>query len=163
MVGTIQQEVDRFNRQVQAASRDLTERQFVLFHKKVHLEALRRVVFKTPVFSGRLRGNWQTTIGIPARGMLDRNSKRGGGVVAAEGAGKLALLQPFSITWITNNLPYGPVVELGLYPKTVKRGSRVPRRRGGARFQVRSSGGFSKQAPRGMVAVSLAELRFIFP
>ncbi|RLB68701.1 MAG: hypothetical protein DRH08_00150 [Deltaproteobacteria bacterium] len=163
MVGTLNQEVARFNEAVERTAKGLTEDQLVLFHKKIHLDGLRRIVLKTPVLTGRARGNWQTTIGIPASEEIDRESKRGTDVIGAEGLVKLAFLRAFQVSWITNNLPYIEVLERGLYPKTVKRGTLVPKRRGGSRYEIRSSGGFSKQAPQGMVAITVAELRLMFP
>jgi hypothetical protein len=163
MVATLEAEAARFNAEVRKFTKRLTRDELVLFHKKIHLEALRRVVLKTPVDTGRARGNWQTTLGTPADGEVDRLDKRGGGVIASEGLGKLTLLRAFSTSWLTNNVPYIEVLERGLYPNPVKFGSYVPRRRGGRRHVIRSAGGYSKQAPNGMLAVTLAELRLIFP
>lgn len=163
MVIAIEAEVARFNKRVQDIAQNLTGPQFILFHKKIHLQALRGVVLKTPVNTGRLRGNWQTTIGIPAQGELERLSKNFGGLLNSEGLGKLALLGAFQITWLTNNLPYAEVVERGLYPNPPKFGSVVRTRRGKRRLKILSAGGFSKKAPRGMVAVTIAELRILFP
>ena len=63
------------------------------------------VVRDTRVDTGRLRGNWQTTVGSPASGTLERLDPNGSmafdeivGTVKAE-----------SVNWLTNNLSYAAV------------------------------------------------------
>lgn len=60
-----------------------------------------RVVSNTRVDTGRLRGNWQVTTDTPAVGELDR-LQPAGGLSPAEAA----KVQPFSLTILSNNLPY---------------------------------------------------------
>jgi hypothetical protein len=73
------------------------------------LELFSGVIKDTPVDTGRARGNWQTTVGTPAAGELERD---GAGPALAEvnantppGAGQVTLL--------TNNLPYIETLERG--------------------------------------------------
>ena len=73
------------------------------------LELFSGVIKGTPVKHGRARGNWQTTVGTPAAGELERD---GAGPALAEvnantppGAGQVTLL--------TNNLPYIVPLEVG--------------------------------------------------
>ncbi len=105
--------------------------QMDLVARKIALEAYRRIILKTPVKTGRARGNWQCTIGTPAAGAVD-------GVDPA-GVKAMSTLQAQVAAWkavtgvsilLTNNLPY-----IG-----------------------RLEHGSSTQAPAGMVGVTIAEL-----
>ena len=122
----------QFNREIDAFARKVPDRA-VLVQKNVTMEALRRLVFKTPVKSGRARGNWQVTIGDPAMGQLDVLDVDGSMTVAA-GLAALAGLPPYQIVWISNNVDYIERLEHG----------------------------HSKQAPEGMLAVTVEELRAMF-
>lgn len=55
---------------------------------------------------------------------------------------------------IFNNLPYAGVLEEGGYPKNPKRGSWNPKTK---QYEIRSAGGFSKQAPKGIYTITIAE------
>lgn len=112
----------------------------VLAHKKVTLDALRGVVKKSPVDTGRFRGNWQVSAGTEnpsTTARLDKSAygSEPGGDVLNGGLQILATLEPYSVTFIQNNLPYAQKLESGS----------------------------SKQAPQGMVALTLAELQASFP
>lgn len=94
------------------------------------LELVRRIVLKTPVDQGRLRANWQVTIGSPASGTIDATDKHGQATIqAAMGAIQQAT---GNVMWITNNLPYARRIEF--------------------------EGHSSVKAPAGMVRVSIAEV-----
>jgi hypothetical protein len=121
-----------------------------LLQKKVVLEALRRLVEKTAVDSGRARGNWQATINNPAEGQVEGDWPATKGPprttrpplrpedkeVIAKGLAALSGLPPFQVVWISNNVDYIEFLE---------HGDRV-----------------SKQAPEGMLAVTIEELRNMF-
>lgn len=109
----------------------LTNEQVVLFQRRIGLEALRRIVQKTPVDTGRARGNWDLTIGLPS-GSADMDRKDpGGGDTIRRGSAALSNLKAFALIYITNNLPYINYLE----------------------------NGSSKQAPVGMVEVTVQELQ----
>jgi hypothetical protein len=95
------------------------------------LEAHRRVVLKTPVDTGRARGNWQPTIGEPAGGTNEDALDKSGGATIAEGAGVAKQLKFGDTAYTVNNLPYINRLE----------------------------NGWSQQAPQGMVAVTVEELK----
>ncbi|MBT2333622.1 HK97 gp10 family phage protein [Variovorax paradoxus] len=97
--------------------------------KKVAIDILARVVMRSPVDTGRFRGNWQLTVGAPASGNLATEDKGGASTVNA-GTAALASFQVGPTIFITNNLPYGPRLEYE---------------------------GYSKQAPSGMVRVTVSE------
>lgn len=100
----------------------------LLIQKKLALEALRRLVFKTPRKTGRAAGNWQVELGASPEGERLMEDPIG------EGLAKLAELDPYETVFIGNNVPYIEFLE----------------------------NGSSKQAPEGMVAVTVAELREMF-
>jgi hypothetical protein len=81
---------------------------------------------------GRFRGNWQLTIGDPASGELERIDPNGAATLAAMRA-QVATLTAGQTAYIVNNLPYAVPLEYG----------------------------HSKQAPQGMVRVTLARFQQI--
>lgn len=101
--------------------------------RKLALEALRRVVLKTPVDTGRARGNWQTTIGRPATGQTEATDPSGGQTISrgSQVIGQAPIFRPITLA---NNLPY---IE-------------------------RLESGSSQQAPNGMVATTVSELESQF-
>lgn len=65
------------------------------------------VINDTRVDTGRLRGNWQTSTGIPKYATIDRIDKEGTKVIAEAKANITA----FGVDYMTNNLPYAEVWE----------------------------------------------------
>jgi len=110
--------------------------------RKISIELFGRVIMRTPVDTGRLRGNWQATTFVPATSevnVLDKGSKtnsRGIGNSIAKGSMQETILAEGNpvMFHLTNTLPYAKVIEYG---DPVK----------------------SKQAPAGMVRVSIIEFR----
>jgi hypothetical protein len=108
----------------------MNEKTFSIVLQKVALELLSRIVYKTPVDTGRARGNWQVTLDTPATG-YNTDKKDGTGTAAiAEGVSVITQAPNDGLIWITNNLPY---IE-------------------------RLENGWSNQAPAGMVKVALEEV-----
>lgn len=70
------------------------------------LELFMLVIYATPVDTGRLRGNWQTTLNSPASAALER---AGSDVSLAEAMANLGAL--VDVVWFTNNLPYAERIE----------------------------------------------------
>lgn len=95
------------------------------------LELFKLVIFATPVDTGRLRGNWQTTINSPASAAIGRTDP-GGAAAMAEAVANLGSLT--DVVWFTNNLPYAERIEYD---------------------------GWSKQAPEGMVRKHVASWKRI--
>lgn len=142
------------------------------FQRRIGFEALDLIVKRTPVDTGLARGNWQVTIGAPSMQVLDRKDKTGTPTKAAGRAVVEGWLLGPSL-FISNSLPYIEVLEFGLYPNPPKHGSRIRRRdlpsrrlkrirsalsESGIQYIVKSAGGFSLQAPLGMVGVTALEL-----
>ncbi len=78
---------------------------FKKFHQQVIAELFKRIVLRTPVDTGRARGNWQIELGGPAQGTLDVEDKDGGPTILKEIV-KLSDIPPFSLVHISNNLEY---------------------------------------------------------
>lgn len=132
----------QFNKEIDDFAQRLVPEEVVKLQKKVVLEALKKIVKKTPVDTGRARGNWQTSIGSPINSEIDRKEPKENDSAVEDGtadtilAGLSAItdLPPYSIVWISNNVNYIEFLE----------------------------GGSSKQAPAGMVALTVEELRTMF-
>ncbi len=96
-----------FNAQVSDFGKTLLPREFVVFHRKIGLEALSRIVEKNPVDTGRSRGNWQTDIDQTNEAEVLSVDPTGAG------SGRLAGLQPFQTIFIFNNVSYIEFLEEG--------------------------------------------------
>ena len=131
--------------------------------RKLSLQLFSAVVLRTPVDTGMLRGNWQVGIGSMPTGTVANPDKTGGRVLQ-EIASKTAKAEWGTSIFLVNNLPYASVVEYGAYPNPVKRGTYVKAGQtkygtSGPAWVKRSKGGFSLQAPSGMVRVSVVEMQ----
>lgn len=98
-----------------------------LFVRKVAIDITSSVILKTPVDTGRARGNWQVQINSPITSTLDVNDKTGATTIGTA-TNTLANYKAGDI-YITNNLPY--IIKL--------------------------EQGSSKQQPAGMVAITIRE------
>lgn len=121
---------------------NLSKRTMAKIHKVMKvatMELFKSVIMMTPVDTGRARGNWQCTMTRPAGGIIDSEQSE-----EATIARMMETVLKSSIRngiFLTNNLPYIQKLEYGGYgdgPKT--------------------QGGYSKQAPAGMVRVSLERI-----
>jgi len=97
----------------------------------IAMDTLRGVVLKSPVDTGRFRGNWIVSINSPSMEQTPATDASGSGAInkgmaAIEGYD----VKTTSRIYIQNNLPYGNRLE----------------------------NGWSKQAPEGMVSVTLNEI-----
>ncbi|QIA76646.1 HK97 gp10 family phage protein [Rodentibacter caecimuris] len=101
--------------------------------RKTALELLTKVQAKTPVDSGQLRASWTSAINaLPT---------------SYDGQVDVATVK-FGDTWfLGTNKSYAPQLEYGLYPNPPKSAS------------GKTVNGFSKQAPQGMVRISVQETK----
>lgn len=86
--------------------------------RKVSLDIFARVIMRTPVDTGRLRGNWQATLDRPASGEIDRFDA---GPVNDTGAGAGAAVSDMTVVvlgaesptmfFLSNTLPYAARIE----------------------------------------------------
>jgi len=101
------------------------------FCKMIAMTIDRGVVLKTPVKTGLARGNWQVTEGAPATQPIKRLDPSGEKAIK-EGSGVIRTWNVRSkVLWITNMVPYAEKLE----------------------------NGHSKQAPNGMVELTLNEIK----
>lgn len=80
--------------------------------RTIAIQLLNEVTMRMPVLSGRARGNTIVSIGSPVYQVLDRYDKDGGPTIM-EGATRLTGLEPYSIVFLQNNLPYIEKLESG--------------------------------------------------
>lgn len=112
---------------------------------------------------GRLRANWQIARKPNTRIIKRPNKSKGRGFAQKKIRGKFATVDLKGIRKVSNksmfffnNSPYARVVEFGGYPSPVKNGTFNFRT---GRFEKRSQGGFSKQAPVGMLRININRMR----
>jgi hypothetical protein len=117
-----------FNREIKQFGVEVVPQEHLKLQKRIAVDLLRRIVFRTPVDTGRARGNWQVARGGGSDSPLEKFDKSGGATFAA-GASAIGSTKEFSLITIFNNVNYINILE----------------------------GGSSSQFPSGMVAVSLAE------
>ena len=96
--------------------------------RKVALDLFRKVIVKSPVDTGRFKGNWQVAIGSIPAGTLSINDKSGTATIAKVTAEALNM-KAGDVIYLVNNLPYARALEYG----------------------------HSKQAPAGMVRITIEE------
>ena len=99
------------------------------FRRALAMKVFSRVILRTPVDTGRARGNWQCTMGSPADGVLDAEDKTGAEAIARARDVSVGIGTDDRSIFLTNNLPYIEALE----------------------------NGHSGQAPQGMVAITVAE------
>lgn len=96
--------------------------------RKVALDMFRRVIMKSPVDTGRFKGNWQVAIGSIPNASLLTTDKRGGPTIT-KAAAVVQGMQIGQVIYCINNVSYSRRLEFG----------------------------WSKQAPAGMVRLTVAE------
>lgn len=117
-------DVSRFSKRAEKAVDDTVRAvTFALFSE---------VVQRTPVDTGRLKGNWQVSQGSPVTGTITTTDPDGSTTTARIAAGMGGW---GSVTFLTNNLPYASRIEYDGWSHT--------------------------KAPAGMVRVSFARIRQI--
>ena len=110
-----------------------TDQRLDLIVRKVALEIFSRVVQMTPVDTGRARANWGVGVNTMPTGTTDATEDPTPDIESAVAAARAG-----DTIYLVNNLPYIGMLEYGGYPEG-----------------PRTVGGFSAQAPQGMVRVTL--------
>jgi len=134
--------------------------------KWLAMEALTRIVARTPVDTGRARGGWFVTLSTTSDAPTGAVDPTGGGAINA-GASKIGAAKPFQVIWIQNNVEYIRILEEGGFVPTdpgpsKSGGSASKAGREARKGKTLVEGGFSAQAPEGMVAITLRELMGVF-
>lgn len=84
-----------------------TNRKLDQLARAVKISTFSGVINDSPVVSGRLRGNFQTSEGAPILGEIDRLDPSGQAAISDV----INTVQPFSVSYITNNLPYAEIID----------------------------------------------------
>lgn len=110
--------------------------------RQVTIKLYSAIILASPVDTGRFRMNWQATTDTPATGVIIGNDPSGSRAINAA-----TNFVTNSAQWdefrFTNNLPYAAVIEFGGYPGD----------------GPNTTGGFSKQAPQGVVRVTVTRFQ----
>lgn len=109
--------------------------------QKSTVQLFSAVVQKTPVDTGRARANWNASHGAVDATITESTEQARG---AAEAA-KAGTLPAGGVVYLANGLPYIRTLEYGLYPNPPKKPT------------GKTAGGFSIQAPAGMVRTTAAD------
>lgn len=80
--------------------------------RKASAEVFAEVIQRSPVDTGRFRGNWQASIGSPSAGVLSTTDLGGGGSIA-QAQGVTAGADAGDVIYMVNNLPYAERLEYG--------------------------------------------------
>jgi hypothetical protein len=78
----------------------------------IAMALLGEIVLRSPVDTGRFRGNTTVSIGAPVFSNSDKVDKSGSATISA-GNAALNGLKPYSVIYIQNNLPYAERLENG--------------------------------------------------
>jgi len=124
--------------------------------------ALSNIVKRTPADTGRARGGWHVTLGSPSSAATAAKDPSGGSTITT-GHATIQQSKPFQVIWISNNVEYIRILEEGGFvptdpgpSKTGGSASKAGRKARKGKTLVK--GGFSVQAPKGMVGITLHEL-----
>lgn len=98
--------------------------------RKVSIDVLTKVVLRSPVDTGRFRANWNTSFGAPSYRVTTNTDRTGQGAIL-RGKATIGRAYGDNDIYITNALPYAQRLEYG----------------------------YSKQAPAGMVRVTVTEFQ----
>jgi hypothetical protein len=77
------------------------------------MQALAGVIERSPVKTGRFRGNNQVSVGSEESGTVDNNDKSGAATLASGAATIGAVRSPWQVIYVQNNLPYAAALEDG--------------------------------------------------
>lgn len=110
--------------------------------REVSIKLFSAVILATPVDTGRLRMNWQASGDSPASGNASGTDTSGG--LAIRNTINFVTNSPnWKVFTLTNNLPYAQKIEYGGYPGN----------------GPNTTGGYSKQAPAGMVRINVSRFQ----
>lgn len=125
--------------------------------KFIAYEMFSRVVDRTPIYfsyeptSGNTKFNWQCTLGKPSTRIL-KGTDQTGKTTKDRMKKVLDIVKGDETIYFANSVPHILILEDGLYPKSVSKGSYNKQT---GKYEIRSSGGYSKMAPTGMVKVTV--------
>ena len=113
--------------------------------RKLIAEMFASVIQKSPRDTGRFAANWNVSLSGPDYSYnWDRTTPDS---IREHVIPNMPMNTDTVEAWLSNGLPYAAVLEYGLYPDPPK---------GGA---GKTTGGYSTQAPQGMIRVTVAEFQ----
>ena len=87
-----------------------TKRTLDTTRRAVAIKLFSAVIMDTPVLTGRLRGNWQTSINSPLTEPIERNDLTGAEAIK-DVKRMVAQSRPTDVMYLRNNLPYAYRIE----------------------------------------------------
>lgn len=123
-----------FRRRMQQRYRGMAEEEMIRFQTRVAFEIFKRVLEKSPVDTGRSRNAWLMTVNSPATTVPLTSTPIAITQKLTDAQGVLNKYEVLGVIWLTNNVTYIRELEQG------------------------KPGPGSRQAPQGMVAISLKEV-----
>lgn len=121
-----------FTKQIEAFA-EKTKKRADEFARKVVIDTFERVRAKSPVDTGQLRASWTVS-----KGSSPTNFNGSREVINSVKFG--------DSVFVATDKPYAPVIEYGLYPKPGR---------------GKTANGFSIQAPKGMVRITVQEMESV--
>lgn len=106
--------------------------------RQTSIELFSAIILASPVDTGRFRMNWQAAGASPETGTLTGEDKTGANAISKMSSIIIGMTDWRELT-LSNNLPYANVIEYGGYPGE----------------GPNTTGGYSKQAPQGVVRVNI--------
>lgn len=73
--------------------------------RTIAIQLLNEITMRMPVDTGRARANTIVSIGAPVYQVLESYDKSGGNTIM-NGASRLSGLEPYTVVYLQNNLPY---------------------------------------------------------
>lgn len=147
-------------------------------HRKVALDVLGAVIARTPVDTGAARGGWRVSNDVVLTYPTSPEAGRVGdpsGPTLERGAAEIGRSRPYSVTFISNSVPHIVVLDQGgyvpadpdddawaRYVRAKKRPRRARDRAQAAKGDPGATfvqGGYSFQAPAGIVALALIDAK----
>ena len=119
---------------------ETVEQDLTTLQKKIATDALTAVVMQSPVDTGQFRASHKLSVGHTDMSYNENTKDKSGTLTIANGNAQLQRLVPYSTVYIQSNSPYGKVIELGDFTTKAE--------------TAKTIGGFSKQAPQGVYALS---------
>lgn len=98
--------------------------------RKIAFDAFQRVILRTPVDTGRARANWSVALNAPLLGQTTEATDKSGSAALKAAQEQVTTFNGDGSIFLTNNVPYIGALEYGS----------------------------SKQAPQGMVRLTVAEI-----
>lgn len=119
-----------------------TKRNNEIVMRSVAFKLFSAIINASPVDTGRFRMNWQVAGATPRGGLVAGEDKTGASAIASAET-YITNAQVWEEFTLANNLPYANVIEFGGYPGS----------------GPNTVGGFSKQAPQGVVRINVVRFQ----